>query len=518
MGKKQMNGGQNAKNARFRPDLPGFLRAAFYNVWLLWYNYTINIEDGRGIEKMEGQRENKLGVMPVGKLLMSVSLPLMISMFVQALYNIVDGIYVAQISENALTATSLAFPAQMLMIAVSVGTGVGVNSLLSRKLGEKRFDEANDTARNGLFLAFVSCVVFMLLGVFFARPFIAAFTDVPEIIEMGTQYLTVCMVLNIGVFFGIMGERLLQATGKSALSMVAQLVGAVTNIVLDPILIFGRYGFPEMGITGAAVATVIGQILGAIVALVFNLTLNKEIHVTFKNFRPNGPIIGSIYQVGVPSIVMQSIGSVMNVGMNKILIGFSTTAVAVFGVYFKLQSFVFMPVFGLTQGLIPIVGYNYGARRPQRVMHAYKLCTIVAAAIMAVGTAVFFLFPDWLLGLFQASPDMLLIGTRALRIISLAFIPAAISIVAGNTLAGIGNGMISMVNSILRQLIVLLPCAYLLSRRFGLDSVWYSILIAEIVSLFFTLLMFTKEYNKKIKSMLPEQDKPEMQEPMNDIG
>ena len=455
---------------------------------------------------MEGQRENKLGVMPVGKLLMSVSLPLMISMFVQALYNIVDGIYVAQISENALTATSLAFPAQMMMIAVSVGTGVGVNSLLARKLGEKRMDEANDTARNGLFLAAVSAAVFMVLGALFTRPFISAFTDVPEIIDMGTQYLSICLLVDVGVFFGIMGERLLQATGKSSLSMAAQLVGAITNIVLDPILIFGRCGFPEMGIAGAAVATVIGQILGAVVALVLNLTCNREIHVTFKGFRPNKEIIGSIYQVGVPSIIMQSIGSVMNVGMNKILISFSTTAVAVFGVYFNLQSFVFMPVFGLTQGLIPIVGYNYGARRPKRVIHAYKLCTVVAAAIMAAGTAVFMLFPDWLLGLFQASPDMLVIGRRALRIISMAFIPAAISIVAGNTLSGIGNGMISMVNSILRQLVVLLPCAYLLSRSFGLDYVWFSIIIAEIVSLFFTLLMFTREYNKKIKSMLPRQE------------
>ena len=455
---------------------------------------------------MEGQKENKLGVMPIGRLLISVSLPLMISMFVQALYNIVDGIYVAQISEDALTATSLAFPAQMLMIAVSVGTGVGVNSLLARKLGEKRFDEANDVARHGLFLALISSIVFMILGIFLARPFIAAFADDPAIVEMGTQYLTVCMIVDIGVFFGVMGERLLQATGKSVLSMISQLVGAVTNIILDPILIFGRYGFPEMGITGAAVATVIGQILGAVVAMILNLTCNREIHVSFRNFRPKSEIIGPIYQVGVPSIIMQSIGSVMNSGMNLILFGFSKTAVAVFGVYYKLQSFVFMPVFGLTQGLIPIVGYNYGARRPRRVMRAYKLCTIVAAVIMAVGTAIFFLYPDTLLGLFEAGEDMLTIGNRALQIISLSFVPAAISIVAGNTLAGIGNGIISMVNSILRQLVVLLPCAYLLANTLGLHHVWYSLLIAELVSLVFTMLMFLKEYRKKIQSMAALQE------------
>ncbi|MEG2677385.1 MAG: MATE family efflux transporter, partial [Oscillospiraceae bacterium] len=318
---------------------------------------------------MEQRKENKLGTMPMGKLIASVSLPLMVSMLVQSLYNIVDGIYVAKISEDALTATSLAFPAQMLMISVAVGTGVGLNSLLARKLGEKRFDEANATATNGLLLAGLNTIVFMLLGFFAVRPFISAFTDNPEIIEMGVSYLSVCMVWCVGIFLSITGERLLQATGNSIFSMTSQIVGAVTNIILDPILIFGKLGMPEMGIKGAAVATVIGQIFGAVVAIVLNKVKNKEIHFVFRGFRPSGAIILNIYKVGIPSIIMQSIGTIMMVGMNKILILFSTTAVAVFGIYFKLQSFVFMPVFGLTQGLIPIVGYNYGARRPDRLMH-----------------------------------------------------------------------------------------------------------------------------------------------------
>ncbi len=451
---------------------------------------------------MEEQiRENKLGRMPIGKLLVSVSLPLMVSMLVQALYNIVDGIYVAQISENALTATSLAYPAQMLMISVAVGTGVGVNSLLARKLGEKRFDEANATATHGLILAAASTLVFVVLGVLFSRPFIAAFTEVEEIVEMGTTYLEVCAVWSVGVFFGIIGERLLQATGNSLLSMFSQLVGAITNIILDPILIFGRFGAPEMGIKGAAVATVIGQVAGAATALILNHFKNREIKFQFRGFRFSGQIVGNIYKVGVPSIIMQSISSVMNVGMNKILIMFSTTAVAVFGVYYKLQSFVFMPVFGLTQGLIPITGYNYGARRPDRVMHAYKLATVVAVAIMAVGTGIFCLFPQQLLALFQASPDMLRIGVRALRIISLTFIPAAVSIVAVNTLAGLGNGVVSMINSFMRQMVVLLPCAYLFASLFGLEFAWYAMLLAEIVALVFTLIMFKREYSRKIRPM-----------------
>lgn len=447
---------------------------------------------------METKQENKLGTMPVGRLILSVSLPLMVSMFVQALYNIVDGIYVAQISENALTATSLAFPAQMLMVSVSVGTGVGVNSLLARRLGEKRFDEANATATHGLFLAAMSTLVFMLLGILFAHPFIAAFTDVQEIVEMGTAYLRICMIWSAGIFFAVMGERLLQATGNSLLSMLSQLAGAVTNIILDPILIFGRYGAPAMGIRGAAVATVIGQIFGAVIALSLNALKNKEIKFRLRGFRPSGVIIGGIYKVGVPSIVMQSIGSVMNVGMNKILIVFSTTAVAVFGVYYKLQSFVFMPVFGLTQGMVPIIGYNYGAKRPDRLMRAFKLALVIAVCIMTAGTLIFCLLPRQLLGLFDASDEMIRIGVRALRIISLTFIPAAVSIIAGNTMVGMGNGMVSMINSITRQLVVLLPSAYLLASSFGLDYAWYSLPLAEVVALTYSLIMFRREYRRKV--------------------
>ncbi len=450
---------------------------------------------------MEIQKENKLGTMPIGKLLVSMSLPLMVSMLVQALYNIVDGIYVAQISENALAAVSLAFPAQILMMSVSLGTGVGVNSLLARKLGEKRFDEANLTATHGLFLAAVSSLVFVVLGLLFARPFFEAFTDVPEIIDMGAIYLRTCMVYCPGVFFAIIGERLLQASGHSFQSMLAQIAGAVTNIILDPILIFGRFGAPEMGMEGAAVATVIGQMVSAVVALTFNKVMNKQVRFQFKGFHLNGNIIANIYKVGVPAIIMQSLGSLMTVGMNKILITFSTTAVAVFGVYFKLQSFVFMPVFGLTQGMISIVGYNYGARRPDRLVRAYKLATLVATMIMAVGTLVFWLFPGTLLSLFQAGPEMVAIGTKALRLISIGFVPAALSIVAGSTMSGMGNGVVSMVSSFLRQMVLLLPCAYFLTRAFGLDLAWASMAIAESLALIFTLLMFRREYMRKIKPM-----------------
>ncbi len=449
-------------------------------------------------------RENRLGTQSVGRLLIGMSLPLMVSMFVQALYNIVDGIYVAQISENALTATSLAFPAQMLMVSVALGTGAGVSSLLSRRLGAKDFKGANDCANNGLLLAAGAFIVFMLFGIFFSRSWIEMFTDDTELIQLGSDYLSICLTYSVGVFFAILGERLLQATGHAGLSMVSQLAGAIVNIVFDPILIFGRYGFPEMGIRGAAIATVAGQMTSMVLALVLNHLKNHEIQFSFKNMLPEWGTIKEIYRVGVPVMVLNALGSVMNVGMNKIIITFSSSAVAVFGAYYKLNSFIFMPVFGLVQGLVPIVGYNYGARRPDRIMRAVKLSIIAAVSIMIVGMLLFLIFPAQLLGLFKAGPEMLSIGTRALRIIGVTFPLAAIGIVMSNMFQGIGIGTVSLINSFLRQIIVLLPSAYILASTLGLDYVWYSFVIAEIISFLYTLIMYKRIYDRRIKTLFDE--------------
>lgn len=373
-------------------------------------------------------QENKMGTMPIDKLIISMSLPIMISMLVQALYNIVDSIFVAQISENALTAVSMAFPIQNLMIAVGVGTAVGVNALLARSLGERDFDKVNKIAENAVFLVLLSYLLFLIIGLFFAEPFFRSQTDIEEIVLYGKQYLTVCCCLSFGCFTQLMFERMLQATGKTVYTMITQTTGAVINIILDPILIFGLFGFPKMGITGAAAATVIGQMIAAVLAVVINQTRNKEIQLSLKSFRPDGTIIGQIYAIGVPSIVMQAIGSVMNYGMNRILISFSSTATAVFGVYFKLQSFVFMPAFGLNNGVIPVMAYNYGAGSRERVVKTLRHTVTYAVCIMAVGLLIFQLFPTQLLKMFSASDTMLSLGVPALRIISLSFILAGFGI------------------------------------------------------------------------------------------
>ena len=416
-------------------------------------------------------QENKMGVMPIDKLIVSMSLPIMISMLVQALYNIVDSIFVAQISENALTAVSMAFPIQNLMIAVGVGTAVGMNALLARSLGEKDFDKVNKIAENGIFLAFLSYLVFLFIGLFFSETFFRSQTDIEEIVVYGKQYMTVCCCLSIGVFIQIMFERMLQATGKTVYSMISQGVGAIVNIILDPILIFGLLGLPKMGITGAAVATVIGQ------------------------------IIGQIYGIGVPTIVMQAIGSVMTYAMNGILISFTPTATAVFGVYFKLQSFVFMPVFGLNSGVIPIMAYNYGANNRSRVTKTLKHTVVYAVVILAFGFLLFQAVPGPLLQMFNASEHMLAIGIPALRIISFSFIPAAISIAYSSAFQALGKAVYSMFISIARQLIVLLPVAYVLAQIATVDYVWLTFPIAEIVSLILTLL-FMKKLHKDVISKI----------------
>ncbi len=430
--------------------------------------------------------ENKMGVQPVGRLLAGMAIPMMISMLVQALYNVVDSVFVSRISENAFNAVGLAFPLQNLMIAVGAGTAVGINALLSRSLGEKKQDMADRAAGTGIFLSLCSAVVFALIGIFLSRPFfMAQAKTVPEIVEMGTAYTRICLGLSVGLFCQFCFERLLQSTGRTMLSMVTQLIGAVINIILDPVFIFGLCGMPKMGVTGAAVATVLGQFVGALLAILLNLKYNPEIRIRLRLIRWDKPVVREIYRVGVPSIVMQSIGSVMTFGMNKILFVFTPTATAVFGAYFKIQSFIFMPVFGLNNGMLPIISYNYGAARMDRVKRTVRLTICTAVCIMTVGFAVFQLAPATLLTLFDASAEMTAIGVPTLRIISISFLLAGFCIIAGSVCQAIGNPLYSMMVSICRQLVVLLPAAWLLAQSGRLELVWWSFPIAEIAS--FTL-------------------------------
>ena len=424
-----------------------------------------------------------MGVLPVGRLLADMAIPIMISMLVQAMYNIVDSIFVARVSENALTAVSLAFPLQNLMIAVGVGTGVGMNALLSRALGAKEQDRVDQTANTGLLLSLLSFAVFAVVGLSCSGLFFRAQTDVAEIVDYGTVYGMVCLGASLGLFCQITFERLLQSTGRTKLSMMTQIIGAGINIVLDPILIFGLFGFPRLEVLGAAVATVTGQLIAAAVGLAVNLKCNPEIHLSWKKLlRWHGPTVRGIYRIGVPSIVMQCIGSVMVFGVNKILISFTTTATAVFGAYFKLQSFIFMPVFGLNNGMVPIIAYNYGARKPERVHRTIKLSIYTAMAIMAVGTLVFEAAPGALLLPFKPSAEMLEIGVPALRIVGSIFILAGFGITAGSVCQAIGNPIYSLIVSVCRQLVVLLPAAWLLAQTGVLALVWLAFPISELVA------------------------------------
>ena len=447
-------------------------------------------------------RENKMGTMPVTKLLITMSLPMMISMLVQALYNIVDSIFVARISENALTAVSLAFPVQSLMIALSAGTCVGMNALLSRSLGEKNQAMADKTAENGIFLAVMGFLAFLLIGLFGAKPYFhSQSAGNAEIAELGTQYLRIVTMCSAGIFLEMCFERIMQSTGRTVLSMVTQLTGAIFNIVFDPILIFGLFGFPRLGIRGAAIATVLGQCVAAILAIILNAKKNPDVRLNPGNFRPDGRVIKNIYYVGVPSIVMQSIVSVMTFGLNKILISFSETAVSVLGVYFKLQSFIFMPIFGLNNGFIPIVAYNYGARNKKRIMDTIKVGVIIAVAIMLTGLTIFHVFTRELLLLFNASDHMLEIGIPALRIISLSFVFAGYCIILGSAFQALGNGVYSLINSVCRQLLCILPLAWLFARIWGLHAVWYSFAIAELISVTMSTLLFRRIYKEKLENL-----------------
>ena len=456
----------------------------------------------------EQLQENKMGTLPINRLLISMSLPMMVSMLIQALYNVVDSVFVAQINENALTAVGMAFPFQNLMIAVAVGTGVGVNAFLSRSLGEKKFDVANQSAENGVFLAVVSYLVFLVAGLLFSRIFFEVQTDIVEIIDYGTEYLFICSTLSFGIFLEIIFERLLQATGRTLYTMFTQGLGAITNIILDPCLIFGLGPFPEMGVAGAAWATVLGQMAAAALAIFFNQKVNVDIHLSLRGFRPSGHIIRTIYAVGVPSIIMSSISSVMTFGMNIILMGFTSTATAVFNVYFKLQSFVFMPVFGLNNGLVPIVAYNYGARKPDRLIRAVKLACCYAVGIMVVGLAIVQLFTPQILLLFNASDYMLSLGVPALRIISTSFLFAGFCVIASSALQALSHGVLSMIMSVVRQLVVLLPVAWLFSLTGNLTLVWLAYPRAELSAVLLSILFLRRIYLRVVRPLMDRPGTP----------
>ena len=445
------------------------------------------------------QTENKMGVMPVNKLLVSMSLPMMISMLVQALYNIVDSYFVAKISENALSAVSLAFPIQTLMIAILGGSSVGLGTVLSHSLGEKKFKKVTDVANHGIFITAIIYLIFVVIGIFAIKPFFASQTSDTEILTYGMDYLQLICIGSIGLCGQFLFERLLQSTGKTFYTMITQATGAIINIILDPIFIFGLFGFPKLGVMGAAVATIIGQICAFLFAFYLNHKKNSEVKINLKGFSPSPYLIGQIYKIGFPSIIMQSIGSIMVYGMNQILMSFTSTATAVFGVYFKLQSFIFMPIFGLNNGMLPIMAYNYGAKKKSRLISAIKLGMVYAISLMAVGFIAFQVLPRQLLNIFDASEQMLSIGIPALRIISLHFLLAGFNIIALSTCQALGKAVYSMITSICRQLVVLLPAAYILSRFGDVNYVWWSFPIAEIVALIITAGFLIKTYKENIK-------------------
>lgn len=453
----------------------------------------------------ETLQENKMGVMPVGKLLVNMALPMIISMLVQALYNIVDSVYVSQVSESAVTALSLAFPVQNMQIGFAVGVGVGVNALLSQSLGRKDQESVNWAAGQGVFLALVATALFMLFGFFGVRPYYTMQSTVAETVEGGIAYTSICCIFTVGIFVQVLCERLLQSTGRAMQTMILQGTGAIINIILDPVFIHGWWGMPRMGVAGAAVATVIGQCTGAVLGIYLNLRHNPEVQLHVKFMKPNWKVIAPILEVGIPSVVMNGIGSVMNFGMNQILQGFNEVATGVFGIYYKLQSLFFMPLFGINNATISILAYNYGARKPKRIVHTLKLATAVAVCIMLVGLAVFQLFPQALLGIFNPTEEFLAIGVKALRILCLPFPVAAICISLGASFQALGKGSYSTVVSLCRQLIVLLPVAYLLSLTGDVNNVWWSFPIAEVMSALVTGLLFAKLYRQKVKPLFADE-------------
>jgi putative MATE family efflux protein len=442
-------------------------------------------------------KENKMGVMPMPKLVVSMSLPLMLSLLIQSLYNIVDSIFVAKLSEEALTATSLVFPMQLLMIAVGVGTGVGVNAALSKNIGAKNTEMIENVATTGVVLSLISTLVFMILGVTCVKGFVHAFTSNEMIAQYSIEYLSICMIFCIGSLVSTMYQRFLQSVGDTFYSMLSLIAGAVTNIVLDPILIFGFLGAPAMGIRGAAVATVIGQCVSAVVAIWLNAIKNPIVKIKWKNYKIKKSVVAQIYKVGLPTIITQAIGSIMVAAINAILMPFSSTAVAFFGVYYKLQNFLFMPMNGLGQAAIPIVGYSYGAKNYGRIKEAIRTILPVAIGISVLATVVFLAFPTQLLQLFSASAQMLTIGVPALRVISITFALSSVTMVLGYSMSGLGNGIVNMLGTALRQLILFVPLAYIFASCFGIEKVWYSIWISELVAVIYAILASKRVMKKR---------------------
>lgn len=431
--------------------------------------------------------------------MLKMALPIVISMLVQALYNTVDSIFVARVNENALTAVSMCFPIQTVYIAIATGTGVGINSIVSKRLGEREFDEANKAARHGIFLALCSFVVLALLSFVIVRPILAIQVGDAdaEILNYGIEYMSIVSLVSIGMFTGINFERLLNSTGKTHLTMISQISGAVFNIIFDPILIFGYLGFPAMGVAGAAIATVGGQILGSVIGLILNIKKNKELDLNMKGFKPDGRLILEIYRIGIPSIILQCIGSVASTLMNMLLVSYSSTAVAVLGVQFKLNSFFFFPIFALNNALVPVVAFNYGARHRKRINSAVKTGVAFATIIMVAGALIFIFLPDFLLGLFNASEDMMEMGRTALFITAFHFPLVGYNIILSSSMQAVGDSIYGMINSFMRQIIVLLPAAYLLSHFFGLDAIWWAYPIAEAVSMLLMTFFFVRVYRKK---------------------
>lgn len=450
---------------------------------------------------MKKMKSNKLGTMPMNRLVLNLSLPMMISMLIQSLYNVVDSMFVAQISEEALAALSLAYPVQMLMLAIQIGSGVGMNAELSRRLGEDNRELASETANNGVFLGIVHYVIFLILGLTLIPSFFQAQTDNQMIVQYGIEYTMIITTFSLGKFMQIVFERMLQATGRTFYTMITQGTGAILNIALDPILIFGLFGFPAWGVYGAAIATVFAQIISAVMAFIFNAKFNDDVDLKLKGFRPNGGVIKRIYSIGIPSMIMTSITSLVTFLLNNILLQFTATATAVYGVYIRLQGFAFMPVFGLNNGMIPIVSFNYGARNKKRMIQAIKICLIYALSLMFTGTVLFQLFPTQLLGLFSASEEMTALGVSALRTISISFVLAGFSIIMGTVFQALGNAMLSLWVNVIRQLVILIPAAYLLSLTGNVHAVWWAVVISELVAVVFSAFAMRYVYKKKIQPM-----------------
>jgi putative MATE family efflux protein len=445
--------------------------------------------------------ENKMATMPTGKLLFSMSLPLMLSMIMEALYNVVDSLFIARVSEKALTALTLAFPVQLLVVSVTVGTGVGINALLSRQLGAKNRRGVDRTAINGVFLAALTWLLFLAFGLFLTKPYFAWQTADPEIYQAGVEYLSICMIFSFGSVGQILFQRLLQSTGRTGLSMVSQLVGALFNIIFDPILIFGLLGFPKMGVSGAAIATVAGQIIAMGIALFFNTTKNKDVHLRFRSFRPDIRVIGEIYRVGAPAIVNQSLNSLMAFGVNFILIGLSATAVAAFGIYLRIQNFVFMPAFGVNNGVIAIGAFNYGARNKRRIDETVKYGIIIAGTILVTGTVLIQALTVPILKLFDASDTLMDVGSAALRIISLSYIFVAFTLIMHGVCQALGNGLYSLIITLMRVVVVLLPVLFLFVKLFALHQIWWAFVLAEGVSAVAGAFLLKHIYHRKVSPL-----------------